>query len=68
MNNNWAKIYASNDFYQAEIVRQVLIDNEVEAVLMNKQDTAYKLFGEVEIHVPQENVQKAAEIIAQYEL
>ena len=67
MDKNWVKIYTSTDFFKAEIVRQVLIDHEIEAVLMNKQDTSYK-FGEVHVHIPQEYAQQASEIILQNEL
>ncbi|MFC5284287.1 putative signal transducing protein [Pedobacter alpinus] len=67
MDKNWVKIYASGDFYRAEIVKQVLIDHQIEAVIMNKQDTSYK-FGEVEVHIQEENTQKASEIISQNDL
>jgi Putative prokaryotic signal transducing protein len=62
MNSEWVKIYTSNQFFKSEIVRQVLVDNEIEAVIINKQDSSYK-FGEVEVHVRQADFQKASEII-----
>ena len=67
MNSSWVKIYTSNQFMKSEIVRQVLVDHEMEAVLMNKQDTAYK-FGEVEVYIPKEHFDKALEIIIQNDL
>ncbi len=67
MDKDWVKIYTSSDFYKAEIVRQVLIDHEIEAVLMNKQDTSYK-FGEVHVNVPNQHFQQALEIILQNDL
>lgn len=67
MDKNWIKIYTSTDFYKAEIVRQVLIDHEIEAVLMNKQDTSYK-FGEIHVNVPSAHSQEALEIISQNDL
>ncbi len=68
MNSSWVKIYTSNNFMKAEIVRQVLTDHEMEPVLMNKQDSAYKLFGEVEVYIQQAHFDKAIEIIIQNEL
>ena len=44
------------------MVKQILIDNGIDAVLMNKQDTAYK-FGEVEVHIPESAYSNALEII-----
>lgn len=67
MDKDWVKIYTSTDFYKAEIVRQVLIDHDIEAVLMNKQDTSYK-FGELHINVPKQHFQQALEIILQNDL
>lgn len=67
MEKNWVKIYTSNDFYKAEIVRQVLIDHEIEAVMMNKQDTSYK-FGEVQVHIPNIHFEEALEIILKNDL
>ena len=67
MNNEWIKIYTSNQFFKAELVKQVLIDHEIEAVIMNKQDSAYK-FGYVEVHVHESNSQKALTIITENDL
>jgi len=67
MNNSWVKIYTSHQFIKSEIVRQVLTDHEIEAVLMNKQDSAYK-FGEIEVYIHQNNFDKAIELIIQNEL
>lgn len=67
MDKNWVKIYTTTDFYKAEIVRQVLIDHEIEAVLMNKQDTSYK-FGEIHINIPEQHFQVALDIITKNDL
>ncbi len=67
MSQTWVKIYTSHDFMKSEIVRQVLIDHEIEAVLMNKQDSSYK-FGFVEVYIHPDNFDKAIEIIIQNEL
>lgn len=67
MNNSWIKIYTSQQFIKSEIVRQVLTDHEIDAVLMNKQDSSYK-FGDVEVYIHPDNFDKAIEIIIQNEL
>lgn len=67
MDKDWIKIYTSNNFYEAEIVRQVLVDHEIDAVLLNKQDTAYK-FGEIEVYIHQQYFQQALEIILKNDL
>lgn len=67
MSDSWVKIYTSQQFMKSEIVRQVLIENEIDAVLMNKQDSSYK-FGYVEVYIHPSNFEKAIEIIIQNEL
>lgn len=67
MENGWLKIYTSSEYYKAEIVRQVLAENEIEAVLMNKQDSQYR-FGEVEVYIQKEHFDDALEIIIKNEL
>lgn len=67
MSDTWKKVYTSQQFIKSEIVRQVLVDHEIEAVLMNKQDSSYK-FGNVEIYVHPDNFDQAIAIIIQNEL
>jgi hypothetical protein len=67
MNNDWIKIYTSTQFFKSEMVKQVLIDNEIEAVILNKQDQSYK-FGEVEVLVQEHNRETALAIISENDL
>ena len=67
MEAGWIKIYTSADFFKSELVRQVLTDNEINAILINKQGFPYRL-GEVEVYIHEANFQKAIEIIINNEL
>lgn len=67
MEAGWIKIYTSSDFFKSELVRQVLFDNEIEAIIMNKQGFPYRL-GEVEVYIHEDNFQMALEIIIKNEL
>ncbi len=66
MEKDWVKIYTSSDFFKSEIVRQVLVDHQVVAVIMNKQNP-YQI-GEVEVYIHQNDFQEALEIIIKNEL
>jgi len=68
MQPGWVKVYKDTDFYKAEIVRQVLIDHGIEAVLIDKRGFPYLIIGEVEVYIHQDNFQKAIEIIISSEL
>jgi len=65
MEQNWIKIFTSRDFYKAEIIKQMLIENEVDAVVINKQDSSYNNFGSIEVWIHQENFSTAIELINQ---
>ena len=62
MQKDWIKVYRSTDLYRSELLRQALIENQIEAVLVNKQGYPYNI-GEVEVYVHTLNLQKAMEII-----
>lgn len=67
MEAGWIKIYTSFDFFKSEMVRQVLIDREIEAIILNKQGFPYQI-GEVEVYIHENNFQRALEIIIENEL
>lgn len=67
MEAGWIKIYTSADFFKSELVRQVLIDHEIGAILINKQGFPYRI-GEVEIYIHKDSFQKAHEIIIENDL
>ena len=64
MEKGWIKIFTSSDFYRSEIVKQMLIEHQIDAVLLNKQDSSYRSFGAIEVYIHQEDFSKAVEIMA----
>ncbi|MEB0263451.1 MULTISPECIES: hypothetical protein [unclassified Mucilaginibacter] len=63
MEKNWVKIFTSSNFYQSEIVKQVLTGYQIDAVLLNKQASSHQAFGDIEVYVHQENFSSAIEIM-----
>jgi len=67
--SNWARVYTTQAPYKAEITKDVLEDEGIQSVVVDKQDTAYGgVFGEVELYVRREDVIKAKHIIDKKEL
>lgn len=62
MEKDWKKIYTGTNFYKIELIRQVLEDREIPAVVMNKQDSSYK-FGQIELYVHEKDAEGAKQII-----
>jgi hypothetical protein len=63
MEKDWVKIFTSANYYQSEIVKQVLTEHQITSVLINKQDTAHRSFGNVEVYIHQEDFSRAIELI-----
>lgn len=54
--------YTSNKDYEIQIVKDILDDNGIESITINKQDMAY-LFGDIELYVHRDNIITAKRII-----
>jgi hypothetical protein len=65
MSENWEAIYSTDQLYEAEMVKDMMADNDIECVIMNKQDSTYR-FGEIEVCVPTEEVFKAKQLIIEF--
>lgn len=65
MNSNWTKIKVYNQAFEAEIVKNMLLENNIPAVVLNKKDSSY-LFGVVELYVEHENEDKAMELMGSF--
>jgi len=63
MEQNWVKIFTSSNYYQAEITKQVLLENEIGAVLLNRQSSSHHNFGNVEVYIHQEDFSRAIELM-----
>ena len=63
MEKNWVRVYKSTNYYQSEIVKQMLIQHAVGAVLLNRQDSSYRNFGNVEVYVHSQNFHHAIELL-----
>ena len=63
MEEGWVKVYSTDKPYQADIVLEVLEENNVVGVVLNKKDSSYTFFGLAELYVNKTDADKAKEII-----
>ena len=61
--SNWEVLYVTRHPYKAEILKGVLEENEIQAVIINKQDSAYVVIGEIEVYVKRNDLVKAIQIL-----
>jgi hypothetical protein len=62
MSVNWVSIYSSKYIHKVEIAKAVLLDNNIDSIVVNKQDSAF-LFGEIELHVHPNDQLEAKQIL-----
>lgn len=60
---NWTKVYETGDLQYAELLKSVLLNEEIEAVTMNKKDSSNIIFGTIWLYVPNDLADRAREII-----
>jgi hypothetical protein len=63
MEKDWIKIFHTGDLYRAELVKKVIEENGIKAVIMNQKDSSYLTFGEIEVLVKPEDVERAKKLI-----
>ncbi len=50
--SQWYKIFSTPNLPQATIVKGMLEENNVPVMMVNKQDSSYLNFGDIEVYVP----------------
>jgi len=63
VHNNWIKIASSKQAYQIELLKGMLEENNIIAVSINKKDSSYLAFGEIELFVESKDVIQAKNLI-----
>lgn len=48
----WYKLYITRNYAEASIIKGMLEENSIEVVLLNKLDSSYLSFGDIEVYVP----------------
>lgn len=61
--DNWISVFETDQPYQAELVKDILNNNDVDAVILNRKDSAYPSLGIIEVMVNEEDKACAVEIV-----
>lgn len=65
MYSDWVIVFTTPQIWEAEFIKELLHQNNIECISLNKRDSAY-LIGEVEIYVPTFDAFSAKSIIQQH--
>ena len=59
------KLFSTENPNKAEIIKQMLEENDINVVLLNKQDSSYNMFGTIELYVEEVNIESANSLISE---
>jgi len=65
---NWTCVYTTDQMNKAELVKEYLANENIEAVIFDKKDSAYTIFGDVELLVQPEDENMATELIKGFKI
>ncbi len=68
MDSNWINVYSSANLQKVELLKHILQENDIDAVVMNRQDSTYPVIGEIELYVNRDKVIPAKKIIENTDL
>ena len=57
------KILSTDNPNKAAIIKQMLEENNIKVVLLNKQDSSYLMFGLVELYVQEKQADKSENLL-----
>jgi hypothetical protein len=64
METDWITVFSTGNYYRAQFVKEFLIDQDIEAVIINKTDSALlHPSGYVEVFVRREDLIKAMHLL-----
>ncbi len=60
---NPIKFFTSNQSFEIEVLRAKLEAASIESYVMNKQDSAYVVIGDIDLYIEESDLERAQEII-----
>jgi len=63
MEKDWVKVFSTNDVIKADLVKDLLENNDIPAVVLNKKESLTVILGEAEVYVQRENAVTAINLI-----
>ena len=67
MEEGWVLAYTTNKTFDAELFKRVLGDHDIESVIINKMDSTYRSFGDIEVYVRQDQIIRAKMLAKEFD-
>jgi hypothetical protein len=63
MERDWKLVYFTGDNYRSDLAQELLEENVIHAVILNRKDSTYTAFGDIEVYVSKEDEERAIKIL-----
>jgi len=63
MDDSWKVVLSETFLPKVELLKALLAEHNIPAIILNQQDTAHRTFGEISLLVHRENFLKAIHLI-----
>lgn len=57
------KLLSTDNPNKAEITKQMLEENNINVVMLNKQDSSYLMFGSIELYIDEKQLNQATDLL-----
>jgi len=68
MEKDWVTVYSTNKMYQAELLKRLLLDHDIPAIIIDKMDSTYRTFGDIEVYVMRDRILRAKILVKEFEV
>ncbi len=68
MKEGWTMVFSTTEEYQARIADEVLKQNGIESLIVNKPDSMIPTVGAAELYTPPEKAERAREILKEHDI
>jgi hypothetical protein len=68
MDQDWKVVFTVKELHLSEMAKQMLNDNNIEVIIMNKVDSAYPSIGHIEVMVKGDDKEKAEQLLKEFEI
>jgi hypothetical protein len=63
MEPDWQVIFTTDSPFEAELVRGMLQEHQIESVIINQRDSSYGVFGDVSLYVHKDHAEEASRLL-----
>jgi len=66
MEKDWCRVFSTTKEHKAGLIIDLLEKNDIKAVKLSEKDSAFVMFGDIDVFVNNDDEQKALELIKDF--